>query len=94
MTLNNIAGGVAGGIAGVSPLMGSSCVLLAAGLMMAAGHVVGRCCGTAISVEPALISACIFFALGTYQLFYQLGECTGLLAGFWVDEKSVSKLVL
>jgi dipeptidase/putative Mn2+ efflux pump MntP len=82
MTLNNIAGGVAGGVAGVSPLIGSVCVLLAAGLMMAGGQVFGQCCGRAIPVEPALISACIFGALATYQLFYQLGECTGLLTGF------------
>jgi hypothetical protein len=37
MTLNNMAGGVAGGVVGIGPLLAGSCAFLASFTMMATG---------------------------------------------------------
>jgi hypothetical protein len=44
MTLNNLAGGVAGGAIGVSPMQAGLYGLLASFLTMALGHTIGQYC--------------------------------------------------
>lgn len=42
MTLNNLVGGVAGGVVGITPNMAGICALMASYITMAVGHAVGR----------------------------------------------------
>ena len=67
MTLNNLAGGVAGGVAGVSPLVAALSVLAASTLMMWGGHKVGRWLGDSLSVDPRVVAGTIFFVLALAQ---------------------------
>ena len=67
MTLNNIAGGVAGGVAGVSPVLAAFCVLAASFLMMAGGHTFGRYLDSALTVDPRVAASGIFCVLAVAQ---------------------------
>ena len=70
MTLNNLAGGVAGGVAGISPLIAGIGALVASYLMMSAGHYVGRRLGSAVEqcVDPRVVAAVIFVSVAIAQL--------------------------
>jgi putative Mn2+ efflux pump MntP len=62
MTLNNLAGGVAGGAAGLAPLMSASYALFASFLTMAVGHWLGGHLGKTLlsgKTTPSLVSACL-----------------------------------
>jgi putative Mn2+ efflux pump MntP len=63
MTLNNLAGGVAGGAAGLSPRMASAYALLASFGMMALGHSVGIRMGRNLSYDPSLIAGILLAVL-------------------------------
>lgn len=63
MTLNNLAGGVAGGAVGLSPLVSASYALLASFLTMAVGHRIGHRLGKSQMVNPSLVSCCLLGAL-------------------------------
>mmetsp|Transcript_1508 Transcript_1508/g.1926 ORF Transcript_1508/g.1926 Transcript_1508/m.1926 type:complete len:199 (+) Transcript_1508:102-698(+) len=56
MTVNNLAGGVAGGAAGLSPLMTSAYALVASFVTMSMGYNVGRRIGASLPCDPALVS--------------------------------------
>jgi putative Mn2+ efflux pump MntP len=70
MTLNNLAGGVAGGAVGLSPGISALYALNASFISMSLGHFVGfRLGGDRIPCHPSLISACLlgFLCLMTIQ---------------------------
>ena len=79
MTLNNIAGGVAGGLAGTDPLIMLMMAFLASYGLMYFGCLLGSAyasfnsnsCGSSksgLGIDPRLASSCIFIALGIFQL--------------------------
>ena len=68
MTLNNFAGGVAGGVAGVSPLVAAASVLVASFFLMAGGHSVGRYLDKSLTIDPRIAACAIFVLLGIAQL--------------------------
>ena len=68
MTLNNLAGGVAGGVAGVSPYEAALSVLVASTLMMWGGHRAGRVLGASVPVDPRVAAGGIFFLLAFAQI--------------------------
>ena len=68
MTLNNLAGGVAGGVAGVSPFAAALSVLAASTIMMWGGHKLGRWVGDSMSVDPRVVAGSIFFLLALAQV--------------------------
>jgi len=74
MTLNNLAGGVAGGLSGSGPLAMGFGALVASFVLMACGHWLG---GWAIAggkksalagAEPRVCAAAVFFSLAIAQL--------------------------
>ena len=67
MTLNNLAGGVAGGVAGIGPIMAGGLALAASFAMMAGGHFLGRQLGGSLPVDPRAAAAAIFAALALMQ---------------------------
>lgn len=70
MTLNNLAGGVASGILGVSPLVSGFGALVASYLMMAAGYHLGRRLGATVErcLDPRVLAATIFVAVALTQI--------------------------
>jgi hypothetical protein len=70
MTLNNLAGGIATGIAGVSPIIAGGAAFGASFVMMAAGHCLGRTCAHSVerSVDPRVLSTLVFVTLAFLQL--------------------------
>ena len=64
---SNIAGGVAGGVAGIGPLTAGGLALLASFLMMAGGHLVGRTLGGSLPLDPRLAAGATFVALALAQ---------------------------
>lgn len=72
MTLNNLAGGVAGGLAGANVFILSISTLLASFIMMLMGHSLGLMLGTKLTrVNPQLFGAVGFVCLGLAELFSQ-----------------------
>ena len=69
MTLNNLAGGLAGGVAGIGPLTAAGLALVASFLMMYVGHLVGWQLGGSIPVDPRAAAGCIFVVLALAQVF-------------------------
>lgn len=69
MTLNNLAGGVAGGAAGIDPRTAGTLALLASYCMMKMGHVVGAFLMPSLGrhVDTRVISGAIFFGLSLSQ---------------------------
>jgi putative Mn2+ efflux pump MntP len=63
MTLNNVAGGVAAGAAGLSPGVSGMYALVASFGTMAMGHWVGRRLGHVTKVDPSLVSGCLLGVL-------------------------------
>lgn len=76
MTLNNLAGGVAAGAAGLSPGVSGMYALLASFGTMAMGHWIGRRLGHVTNVNPSLVSGCL---LGVLCLLTLLDTTTTLL---------------
>lgn len=76
MTLNNLAGGVASGAVGVSPLVAGGSALGASYLMMYGGHLAGRKLGAVVeeSVDPRLLAAATFLAVALAQAVGALYE--------------------
>lgn len=70
MTLNNLAGGVAGGAVGIGPLQAGFCALLASYLMCGLGHRLGKTIGPQLEgcIEPRLVGAAIFFIVALMQV--------------------------
>jgi len=74
MTLNNLAGGVAGGLSGSGPLGMGLGALVASFVLMASGHCLGRWASAGddkkalAGTDPRLCAAFIFFGLATSQL--------------------------
>jgi hypothetical protein len=74
MTLNNLAGGVAGGLSGSGPLGMGLGALAASFVLMASGHCLGRWASegydkkSLTGADPRLCAAIIFFGLATSQL--------------------------
>ena len=71
MTLNNLAGGAAGGAVGVGPVTAGVMALTCSYLMMKGGHVLGLACGKTVSrrVDSEVISGAIFGVLALVQLW-------------------------
>lgn len=69
MTLNNLAGGVAGGAAGIDPRTAGTLALLASYCMMKMGHVVGEFLMPSLGrhVDTRVISGTIFLCLSLSQ---------------------------
>lgn len=69
MTLNNLAGGVAGGAAGIDPRTAGTLALLASYCMMKMGHVVGEFLMPSLGrhVDTRAVSGAIFFGLSLSQ---------------------------
>ena len=70
MTLNNLAGGVASGVAGVSGAFAGGCALVASYLMMECGYALGHRLGSlveATSVDPRVCASAIFVAMALVQ---------------------------
>lgn len=64
MTLNNLAGGVAAGAAGLSPLISALYALLASFGTMAVGYAIGRRLGrTSLPADPSLLAGILLGAL-------------------------------
>ena len=79
MTLNNLAGGVAGGVVGIGPLLGGASAFVASFLMMATGHLLGKTCHAALRgsrLDLRLFSCSIFAALAFSQV-------SSKLRGWW-----------
>ena len=77
MTLNNLAGGVAGGAAGVDANTAFIMALLASFCMMKIGYSVGLYLNTSVNemnkkIDARLISGCIFACLAFTQLIQLL----------------------
>lgn len=72
MTLNNIAGGIAGGLGGLGALPMGFATLIASFSLMAIGHFAGAALGArkelAERADPRCIAALTFAALGISQL--------------------------
>ena len=62
MTLNNLAGGVAGGAAGLSPIITAFYALLASFVMMSLGYTIGKRLGRKLPMDPSFVSGLL---LGT-----------------------------
>lgn len=71
MTLNNLVGGVAGGVVGISPAMAAICALIASYLTMAVGHWMGKSASnhTAALYQPSRLAAGIYAILGIVSLW-------------------------
>lgn len=69
MTLNNIAGGFAGGIAQLGPLSMGSTAFIASFALMHSGHKVGSLGARAMTdrLDPRCLAALAFFSLGMSQ---------------------------
>lgn len=69
MTLNNLAGGVAGGAAGIDPRTAGTLALLASYCMMKLGHVVGEFLMLSLGrhVDTRVVSGAIFCGLAFSQ---------------------------
>ena len=69
MTLNNLAGGVAGGAAGIDPRTAGTLALLASYCMMKLGHVVGEFLMPSLGrhVDTRVVSGAIFGGLALSQ---------------------------
>lgn len=69
MTLNNLAGGVAGGAAGIDPRTAGTLALLASYCMMKLGHVVGEFLMPSLGrhVDTRVVSGAIFCGLALSQ---------------------------
>mmetsp|Transcript_16982 Transcript_16982/g.47017 ORF Transcript_16982/g.47017 Transcript_16982/m.47017 type:complete len:200 (-) Transcript_16982:1431-2030(-) len=63
MTLNNLAGGVAGGAAGFSPSVTAGYALLASFLTMLVGHAVGMKMGHHLPCNPSYVSGMLISVL-------------------------------
>ena len=68
MTLNNLAGGVAGGAVGVHANTAGFMALLASFCMMKIGHSVGLYLNTSVKIDTRVISGSIFACLAFTQL--------------------------
>lgn len=74
MTLNNLAGGVAGGLSGSGALGMGLGALMASFVLMASGHCLGRWASAGddkkafVGADPRLCAAFIFFGLATSQI--------------------------
>ena len=72
MTLNNVAGGVAGGLAGTDPLVMFMAAFLASYGLMSLGYFLGSYTSNGYSdkkeCDPRLASSCIFIIIGIFQL--------------------------
>uniref|UniRef100_A0A7S4P4K2 GDT1 family protein n=1 Tax=Paramoeba aestuarina TaxID=180227 RepID=A0A7S4P4K2_9EUKA len=77
MTLNNLAGGVAGGVAGVSPFVAALSVLVASAVMMWGGHRAGRWLGGTLPVDPCVVAGGIFAVLALTQFVDVITEVMG-----------------
>jgi putative Mn2+ efflux pump MntP len=75
MTLNNLAGGVAGGAAGIDPRTAGTLAVLASYCMMKMGHVVGEFLMPSLGrhVDTRVISGAIFCGLSLSQAFQLWG---------------------
>ena len=71
MTLNNLAGGVAGGAVGVSPWAAFVLACIASFVTMFAGHRLGRWAGPALHrhLDARVLAATIFFGLAGWQIY-------------------------
>jgi len=63
MTLNNLAGGVAGGVIGSGPEFLALATLVASFVFMTVGHFVGRLIGGAIPLNPGVAAGIAFVLL-------------------------------
>ena len=70
MTLNNLAGGVASGVVGISPLAAGGLALFASYVMMTGGFFLGRRLGTTVErwIDPRVLAAAIFLSVAGAQL--------------------------
>ena len=68
MTLNNLAGGLAGGVAGIGPLTAAGLALAASFFMMSAGHLFFFHLGGSIPVDPRAAAGSVFVLLALAQV--------------------------
>lgn len=70
MTLNNLAGGVAGGAVGISSITAGTLALLASYCLMGFGHILGEYLMPTVGnfIDPRVISGSIFSILALMQL--------------------------
>ena len=76
MTLNNLAGGIAGGVAGVGPFLAGTAALIASFLMMAVGYVLGARAHALLDghLDVRLLSCAIFAFLAFAQVEEPLSQ--------------------
>ena len=69
MTLNNLAGGVASGVAGVSGAFAGMCALFASFSMMQGGYVLGRVVGPWVErwIDPRVVAFSVFGVMAVIQ---------------------------
>lgn len=68
MTLNNLAGGIAGGVTGIRPVQMGLGAFIASFLFMLGGYYLGRLSSAALHFDPGIIAAIAFTGLGLVQL--------------------------
>ena len=74
MTLNNLAGGVAGGLSGYASFSMGAAAFLASFGLMALGHRTGKLGANASALDPRLAATAAFATLGLQQLAGALGS--------------------
>ena len=79
MTLNNLAGGIATGITGVSPFVAAAAALCASFSMMAAGYWLGKACAAHMKrcIDPRLLSAIVFTLVALMQIASVVQDALG-----------------
>ena len=70
MTLNNLAGGMAGGVVGMPPVLLAFDVLVASFVLMWIGHQLGRAVPRdALPCTPQVAAGCAFLLLAAWQIY-------------------------
>lgn len=70
MSLNNIGGGLASGLIGITPILAGGFALLASYVMMAFGHFLGMRLGKCVEnwFDPRLLAAAVFVSIGLAEV--------------------------
>ena len=78
MTLNNLVGGVAGGVVGIPPNIAAMCALVASYVTMAMGHWVGVRASSTLSAAtqypPSRLASAIYVILGLVSLWNAVSQ--------------------
>lgn len=78
MTLNNLAAGVAGGLAGANLLLLGVMTLVASFIMMLVGHRLGYCMSRPLAVDPRILTGVAFLGVAAWQLIPYISKSSFL----------------